>query len=389
MLMANVVDIGEGEKETSRVLDVSDQGLLYYFESGIQDCLDGKKNMFEIGDISRCIQRLSASNSNKESIGKGQTIRLLLNTLKFPKASQKDLEGAAGALWALAFFDQNCQKIISLGGKEILQSHTKSESQILSRNIRGTLWQLLGKGQAPIPSDAPKVVQSDQAVGGVGTVMISYNWKHQNLILTLRDQLRNAGIDIWIDVEQMRGHTLEAMATAVESSAIVLICGSRLYYESPNCRAEADYAFVQRKKIIPLIVEQGYKPSGWLGMIFGTKLFYDISDPNIFGSKVQGLIREILNEKPLPTPSASSSVIPTPIPTYASTSAEIQKLASLSMEEIQKWLASEGFQELCQGFLREEIKGEALVEMRRLAESHPGVLYQVLLPALGMKKVGE
>jgi len=104
MLMANVVDIGEGEKETSRVLDVSDQGLLYYFESGIQDCLDGKKNMFEIGDISRCIQRLSASNSNKESIGKGQTIRLLLNTLKFPKASQKDLEGAAGALWALAFF---------------------------------------------------------------------------------------------------------------------------------------------------------------------------------------------------------------------------------------------------------------------------------------------
>ena len=41
---------------------------------------------------------------------------------------------------------------------------------------------------------------------------------------------------MWIDVERMGGSTLSAMAEAVENAAVVLICMSEKYKQSPNCR---------------------------------------------------------------------------------------------------------------------------------------------------------
>lgn len=61
----------------------------------------------------------------------------------------------------------------------------------------------------------------------------------------------------------MYGCSLEAMASAIEKSDLILICMSQKYKLSPNCRAEAEYAFNIRKKYIPLIMEKSYKPDGW------------------------------------------------------------------------------------------------------------------------------
>lgn len=40
--------------------------------------------------------------------------------------------------------------------------------------------------------------------------------------------------------------------------------------------SEAEYAFERRKLIIPVQVEHGYQPDGWLGMIIGTKFRYNL-----------------------------------------------------------------------------------------------------------------
>jgi len=48
--------------------------------------------------------------------------------------------------------------------------------------------------------------------------------------------LKADGYDVWIDLEQMGGSTLEAMAKAVENASVVLICMCRKYKESRNCR---------------------------------------------------------------------------------------------------------------------------------------------------------
>jgi hypothetical protein len=40
-------------------------------------------------------------------------------------------------------------------------------------------------------------------------------------------------------------------------------------------RREANYALQQELYIIPLMLEEGYKAKGWLGMILGTKMWYN------------------------------------------------------------------------------------------------------------------
>lgn len=83
------------------------------------------------------------------------------------------------------------------------------------------------------------------------------------------------------------------MARAVEDSAVVLVCVSKKYKESQACRTEAEYAFQQRKKIIPVLMEQGYKASGWLGALMGTRLYFNMSDPRQITSKMGSLIKEL------------------------------------------------------------------------------------------------
>ena len=66
------------------------------------------------------------------------------------------------------------------------------------------------------------------------------------------------------------------------------------YFELPfHPFSEAEYAFQQRKKIIPLIMQKGYKPDGWLGMILGAKLFYDFSGKYSFESRISQLLKAV------------------------------------------------------------------------------------------------
>ena len=67
--------------------------------------------------------------------------------------------------------------------------------------------------------------------------MLSYNWHYQKLMLKIRDALENRGYKVWIDDENLGGSTMEAMASAVENSAVILVAVSRKYKESANCRS--------------------------------------------------------------------------------------------------------------------------------------------------------
>ena len=65
------------------------------------------------------------------------------------------------------------------------------------------------------------------------------------------------------------------MADAVEDAAVVCYGVSGAYKESANCRLEAQYeTFQQQKDMVPLMMEEGYRPNGWLGMILGVRLWY-------------------------------------------------------------------------------------------------------------------
>lgn len=65
------------------------------------------------------------------------------------------------------------------------------------------------------------------------------------------------------------------MSAAVENAEVMLSCISLSYKESANCRLEAQYAHQQRVPMVPLVMEDGYIASGWLGMLLGTKIYFN------------------------------------------------------------------------------------------------------------------
>ena len=97
-------------------------------------------------------------------------------------------------------------------------------------------------------------------------VMISYNSASRDLCLKIKEELEKNNYKVWIDINEIHGSSLEAMARAVESSDYILMCITEKYRQSVNCQAEAQYSFKLKKKIIPLIMQKGMENvDGWLG----------------------------------------------------------------------------------------------------------------------------
>ena len=129
-------------------------------------------------------------------------------------------------------------------------------------------------------------------------VMLSYNWGHQEAVKRLNQALKGRGYNVWIDIEKMKGSTVEAMSEAVEDSAVMCYGISQAYKESTNCRLEAQYAFQQELDMVPLMMEKGYRAKGWLGMLLGVQLYYQfcgvvLESEAAFEGKVEELCREL------------------------------------------------------------------------------------------------
>lgn len=99
--------------------------------------------------------------------------------------------------------------------------------------------------------------------------MISYNSKSREACLKIKNELEKVGFRVWVDVESIYGSSLQAMADAIDSSFCVLMCVTEKYKESNYCRLEAEYVVQQSKPYIPLYLQAGYKPNGWLGLVIG------------------------------------------------------------------------------------------------------------------------
>ncbi|CAF1053487.1 unnamed protein product [Rotaria sp. Silwood1] len=106
-------------------------------------------------------------------------------------------------------------------------------------------------------------------------IMISYCHADQQLVNKIHKFLIDKGFKIWVDRDNMYGPAMEAMANAVENSEFVIICMSDSYKRSVYCQAEAEYAFRCKRRLLPIIVRQGYRADGWLGLLIGSRIYVD------------------------------------------------------------------------------------------------------------------
>ena len=136
------------------------------------------------------------------------------------------------------------------------------------RSAESTLFELEGRKAG---GDASAAVAQ---AGGAKHVMVSYCWEQQAVVKRVHAALVERGYRVWIDIEQMTGSTVDSMALAVENAEVMLIGVSREYKESTNCRLEAQYAMQREVPTMPLMLADGYRADGWLGMLIGTRMWY-------------------------------------------------------------------------------------------------------------------
>ena len=56
---------------------------------------------------------------------------------------------------------------------------------------------------------------------------------------------------------------------------------------------EASYAYKTAKPIVPVLLEDGYKPDGWLGLFVGMQLYYELFSTELMEKNMPALIRDI------------------------------------------------------------------------------------------------
>ncbi|PAA90010.1 hypothetical protein BOX15_Mlig002835g1, partial [Macrostomum lignano] len=263
-------------------------------------------------ELTKCVNRLALNDINKELLvelkilpvvhrlldgGKPDEIGAAVNvlfTLSFNPAVQEQVHREfASQLTSLAGQSQ-WSNMASLKGLLFKLESTDSMTNHSARKASAVPKPKPKPGEAADASAVTENLATSTAAGNGFHVMISYQHESKETVARIRDQLKQHRIKVWIDYEQMKdGSTLEAMAEAVENSSIVLMCMSRKYKDSNNCRLEAEYAHRNSKKLIPLLMERGYKPTGWLGIILGAGLYHDFSGKYPFEAKFPELVAAV------------------------------------------------------------------------------------------------
>jgi hypothetical protein len=212
-------------------------------------------------------------------------------------------EGAVELQWTCAMILQNLALIAS--GVGILRTHSGTMEGL--RELASTdsgaaksekARQCAVGAMFELEAEKRRAVLTMGSATAIEHIMLSYNWDHQAVIKRVNASLVRRGYTTWIDVEKMQGSTVEAMADAVEGAAAMCYGVSRAYKESANCRLEAQYAYQREKDMVPLMVEEGYRADGWLGMLLGARLYYvlygsTVSSEAAFEGKMEELCREL------------------------------------------------------------------------------------------------
>ncbi|XP_076444160.1 uncharacterized protein LOC143282413 [Babylonia areolata] len=232
-----------------------------------------------------------------------------------------------------------------------------------------------------VPPPAP-LIPTRADLEGKGHVMVSYQWGSQKMVLQIRDSLRSQGFRVWMDVDNISGSTLQAMAEAVEQADAVLMCMSERYKNSPNCRTEAEYAFALHKPIIPLLMERNYKPDGWLGILRGSKLFFDFSGKYPYEKKLEELVKELGQRGRGGSSEVDGPVRAETVAPVASTPPKtIKTVSSWSQEDVHNWLNKHqlgGCQKL------QSLSGENIKFLQKLSQRAPEFFFTYLKQDLGL-----
>ena len=115
----------------------------------------------------------------------------------------------------------------------------------------------------------------------------------------VKDELRKAGFNVWLDIERLRSANASAgmyeqLTNALKDAKVVVPCVSTEYANSPNCRMEFQFAMKSLgKPIVPIIVGQG---DDWKTSVIGALVASNNNQPiNLQDVTNESILKERLN----------------------------------------------------------------------------------------------
>lgn len=338
---------------------------------------------FSIHELINGLAKLAKNDDNKTTLMNKGAFDILKRLLK--NGNQAEQIAVVNAIWELSFAKKN--KVLFKEDKEVwkkLKELRNSDNKELSKAAQGAYFVINeGKDQEQAKK---KTERTEQDARDAGHIMLSYNWGNQKILLQIRDRLQEKGLTVWMDVDKMEGSILEAMARAVEDAKIVLVCYSEKYKDSQNCRTEAEYAYSQKKEIVPLLMQTGYRATGWLGAMIGARLFYDFSGKYDFDKKFTELYSLLAGKL---TPKKTLGSIPEDAvarPLVPRSDDNTIVLMTWTKSDIDTWLKDN---KLTAFSGLKNLSGEQLVFLYKLFRRAPEYFYRCIEEKLGMKSLED
>ncbi|XP_041350494.1 uncharacterized protein LOC121369460 [Gigantopelta aegis] len=315
------------------------------------------------------LNNIALHDTNKLTVVRCGAVSMYTQLLE--SSDPQEQTAAGNGVWCLSFVKEN-----KLWIKEeqqcikALRCLANKGNTPAGHAARGALWEIFRDVE---------ISHREEQEANARHVMISYQWESQSIMVMVKDRLKQAGYKVWMDVEFMSGSTLEAMALAVEKAAVILICMTEKYKESPSCRTESEYVFRLRKDIVPLRLQHKYQPDGWLGMLVGSRLYFDFSSEELVDKQMPKLIKELgtrgFIERPLED--AIDGIPITQIPEKAVHSEKSsQGVTSWSRNVVRDWLENIGLKSLADRLT--DVDGMLLSEMIKLERKSPEFFYHSL-----------
>ncbi|XP_078360963.1 uncharacterized protein LOC144645308 [Oculina patagonica] len=332
-------------------------------------------------ELAEGLSHLAINDDNKKILGKNGAVHVLTSILKTSN-DDEERASAARALWMLAFDDSNKDVIRKEAeALDILRELHHSGNPEVQKAAAGALWEIEGK-TARISTEKTKGATRNH-------VMISYQWHSQEILVKVKNKLQANGYRVWMDLEQMGGSTLDAMAKAVEDAAVVLVCVSQRYKESPNCQSEAVYAHERRKDIVPLMMQRNYKADGWLGIIVGGKYWIGFESKHVVDSAVRKLIKELggRGKDGDATDGPPEAVIRPSETSVLGAPPPATDVSGWTNQDVKKWLTEIGLGHVCKKKNISDLNGQTLIDLQKLRGECPEYFYKGLEQTLNLNNM--
>lgn len=204
--------------------------VLYYKET-ISSSDDSQERFYQwnLIELLEALYRMSVNDSIKLSIYHTYSMREILRKLIF-NGNEIEREFSLRLLYQLCFDDEIAQDVAKQSDLvEFMtsQANANLRRKRISKNCVGILWILQKFGQENQLRDLNitdenkrEDIHSSSTMTELPEkkkhIMISYNRESRELCLDIKNHLQEMGYSVWIDVEDIRGSSLESMADAIE-----------------------------------------------------------------------------------------------------------------------------------------------------------------------------